>query len=817
MSQLRGGAAGVAVLLIAACTSGSQQSSTTVSPAPVTTVLESFVEPSTPKTAAPEPTLKYSAVVRRTSDGVPHITADDFGSLGFGHGYAYAEDRACTLLDQVVMVRGERSKYFGVGESLENLNSDFTYRSLNLVAEAEARWSVMSEDVSDLVDGYVDGFNHALLSDAADDSWCADEPWVAPITRSDYLALVSDVLGLASIRNFIDAVATAQPPSAAVPADAEGVELQPAPGASNGWAFGAENSSTGGGMLLANPHFPWEGELRFYEVHLTIPGELDVYGAALNGFPGVQIGFNQDIAWTHTVSAGHRFTGYRYDVDPTDPTRYIVDGESRAMTSKEIVVDVLADDGTVGTATRTLWSTEHGPVVVLGPLGWTTEQVLSIRDATAELSTTLDQFLAMDRASSMDEFQAAHDEHQGIPWVNTIATSADGRAWMADTAATPNLSPDAITAWNAEVAAGGLLGLAYNDFGLVLLDGSDSLFNWVDAPDAPAPGLVPFAQLPQIERTDWVFNANDPYWFANPAEVVDRNAVSPLHGDPNSAISPRTRMNALLLGESDSTWGVPEIEEAIFSNRSMTAEQLRPSVVGACGAIPVVPIDGVDVDLTAACDVLESWSGRYDLDARGAIVWREFLAQWEFDDLTTAGALFADSFIPDTPMAAPVVVGAEPMLLAVALGQAVMNLQQAGIPIDAPLGDWQWEVRSSERIPIHGSTGRDTANAVGCCSGSSTRQPIGDVGESIEGSALRSLPGYPISDGASFVMALQFAPDGPIAEGFLTYGNPDDPTDPAALQGFRDFSTRTWRSFAFTDEAIDSDPGVKATSLGMVE
>ncbi len=128
----------------------------------------------------------------------------------------------------------------------------------------------------------------------------------------------------------------------------------------------------------------------------------------------------------------------------------------------------------------------------------------------------------------MDEFQQVHATEQGIPWVNTIATSADGRAWYADTSATPNLSAEALAAWQAEVDAGGLLGLVYNDFGVVMLDGSDSLFEWVDDPAAPAPGLVPFADLPQIERSDYVFNANDSYWLSNPDEPL--TGFSPMHG-----------------------------------------------------------------------------------------------------------------------------------------------------------------------------------------------------------------------------------------------------------------------------------------------
>ena len=69
-------------------------------------------------------------------------------------------------------------------------------------------------------------------------------------------------------------------------------------------------------MLLANPHFPWEGELRFWEVQLTVPGELDVYGAQLSGLPGIGIGFTEASAWTHTVSAGKRFTAYKLTLVP---------------------------------------------------------------------------------------------------------------------------------------------------------------------------------------------------------------------------------------------------------------------------------------------------------------------------------------------------------------------------------------------------------------------------------------------------------------------------------------------------------------------
>ena len=77
---------------------------------------------------------------------------------------------------------------------------------------------------------------------------------------------------------------------------------------SNGWALGQEKTAEAHSMLLANPHFPWDGELRFFQQHLTIPGELDVAGVSMIGMPAVLIGFNRQLGWTHTVSQAKRFT-----------------------------------------------------------------------------------------------------------------------------------------------------------------------------------------------------------------------------------------------------------------------------------------------------------------------------------------------------------------------------------------------------------------------------------------------------------------------------------------------------------------------------
>lgn len=55
----------------------------------------------------------HRATITRTRHGIPHIVADDYESLGFGHGFATAETSICTLADTLMTARGERSRWLG--------------------------------------------------------------------------------------------------------------------------------------------------------------------------------------------------------------------------------------------------------------------------------------------------------------------------------------------------------------------------------------------------------------------------------------------------------------------------------------------------------------------------------------------------------------------------------------------------------------------------------------------------------------------------------------------------------------------------------
>ena len=91
-------------------------------------------------------------------------------------------------------------------------------------------------------------------------------------------------------------------------------------------------------MVLANPHFPWRGTERFWMAQLDVPGQYDVEGGTLMGFPMIGIGFNRNIAWTHTVSTSRRFVAYQLNLVPGDPTSYYLDGKPTKMGTITVAV-----------------------------------------------------------------------------------------------------------------------------------------------------------------------------------------------------------------------------------------------------------------------------------------------------------------------------------------------------------------------------------------------------------------------------------------------------------------------------------------------
>jgi penicillin amidase len=105
--------------------------------------------------------------------------------------------------------------------------------------------------------------------------------------------------------------------------------------ASNNWAVSPRRTAAGKALLAGDPHLQMTLPSLWYEVHLVVPGSLDVYGVTIPGAPGVIIGFTPDLAWTFTNTGADVMDYYRETVDDAmAPTRYQVDGEWRPVDTR---------------------------------------------------------------------------------------------------------------------------------------------------------------------------------------------------------------------------------------------------------------------------------------------------------------------------------------------------------------------------------------------------------------------------------------------------------------------------------------------------
>jgi acyl-homoserine-lactone acylase len=405
----------------------------------------------------------YQATIVRTAYGVPHITAGNFGSLGFGYGYALASDDLCTMAQIYVTVEGDRSRYFGAnaqasapaGGHYSNVDSDIFWQSVigrqvipRLLAVRTGAGAI-GPQVRQLMAGYVAGYNHYLASvggaRGVPDPTCRGQAWVQPITALDGYLAVYQIADIEGVSSSPDVLAGTQPPAAATTLSASAVRAAPGvhgqptaselrklasqgPSALSGFGSNAIAIGSAGasdhqhGILLGNPHIPWQGALRLYQVQLTIPGTMNVEGASLMGIPVVVIGFTSSVAWSETTSRSWTVTPYQLILVPGHPTEYVYNGRPVDMTAQTVTVPTLGAHGTVGEVRHTLWFTRYGPVIngFQGvPLNWTGTTAYTLDDANAGNLRILSEFLSMDEAGSAAQVLSALKKYEGVPWNNT--------------------------------------------------------------------------------------------------------------------------------------------------------------------------------------------------------------------------------------------------------------------------------------------------------------------------------------------------------------------------------------------------------------
>jgi acyl-homoserine-lactone acylase len=802
--------------LLGACGDNDNDFSNVEQPAPTT--------PTTPEpTPAPIPAFSpdgtLSADVTWTTYGVPHVKADNLESMAYGVGYAFARDNLCVLADQIVKYNSERAKYFGPdtvpgsGDS-EHLINDFGFLTLGIRELAEENLPRLSANSRAMFQGYTAGYNRYLAETPVEeqDQSCAGQPWVTEIDSVDLLTYSLGVALLPGAANFLGPMFIAAPegesylptPVASSSDVASTFKISPTVGlpeknpqemGSNGWGLGSDKTTNGKGMVLGNPHFPHTGNLRFWNFHAQVPGHLNVTGGSLMGLPGaVNIGFNENVAWTHTFSTAEHFVVYQLTLDEND-------GNRRTIYEKPLQIDVAVGGGQTIKLNKTAYYTNYGPMIeVPGNFDWNGNNAFAIKDANLPNFDIVDHWLAMNMATSMDEFKQAFKDYDGVIFNNTMAASDDGQVFYIDDSTVPNLTETAIE----QLTTNPLLIQTKAAAGFTVLPGNISQFDFE--------GPVPYEEAPKYEGTDSVQNSNDSYWLTNlNSPIVVSN---PLFGSVEYQQTLRSRMGQQFIENeagSDGTFTPDEVEGLLFNNRSYLAENILPSLLSLCAAQGSTPVDvdGTSVDVSQACAALEDWDGTMNLTSTGAHVFREFAFQFN------QAPQWETPFSLESPVTTPSGLMQNDVTLE-QLARATQVIEQAGVAFDAPLGDVQFVERSLPdgtasgiKLPWAGAHniegGFNVFDVISNRNG--TLLPRHNY-EPVNSNTIMSAEaeGYHINYGTSWAMVINFTDEGPKGRGILTYSQSRKYGSEHFLDQTQLYSTQpTLRDIFFTDEEIEAN------------
>ena len=748
------------------------------------------------------------AAIRTTSYGIPHVLARSFAGLGYGYGYALARANVCTLADVYTTVRAERSRYFGPdasyrfegnGVQVNNLNSDFFFQRIidartieKLLAKPPPEGPL--PQVRRAVRGYVRGYNRWLRDTGVDripDPTCRGKPWVRPISEVDAYRRFYQLALLASSGIAIDGIAAAQP---LVPGPGQSGSIGDLPAGlldpgglgSNAYGLGSQSTRSRRGMVLGNPHFPWQGAERFFQAHATIPGKFDAAGASLMGVPVILIGHTRRLAWSHTVSTARRFTIFELQLVPGSPTTYLYDGQPREMQADRVTVDV----GGGQQRTRTLYSSHHGPVFTsllgLSAFPWTPARAFALGDVNAPNFRYLNHFYETNRSQTVRQLDRVLRRNQGIPWVNTIAADSRGEAYYADISVVPHLTDE--QAERCNTAAG--QGTFSSSLRVAVLDGSRSECEWGRDADAIQPGTFGPGRLPHLFRRDYVTNSNDSYWLSNPEQPLE--GFDRIIGDEGTERTLRTRLGLLMV--DGRRFRLRELMRTVQDNRVYSGELFRDELVRMCESGPP--------EVRDACPVLAAWDLKDDLDSPGAVLFRRFATRVL---QTGAGVVsppdtFRVPFDRNDPVNTPRGLNTESPRVRQALSDAVDDLRSNGIPLDATLRNYQSEQRGSERIPIHG--------------GPHTTGVFNVITAPFAGAQ-----GYPdVIHGSSFVMVAEMRRRCPESRSILTYSQSATDTSSRHLADqTRLYSRKRWVDMRFCAPEILRDRALRVLQLGCLD
>jgi len=583
-----------------------------------------------PARAGSSPGDDRVAIVRDTY-GVPHITGGTEADVGFGLGYAQAEDHLEMLARRVLEARGEAARWFGPKE----LENDFAMRRIGNLAEARMRLNQLDATYRDVLSGFAAGANTYVARHRD-----GLPPWIPLFEPADFLATPRAASASAMFSPaLVRALQRKYGPASLTPAVAEPSPIDDAPG-SNALALSAAKSASGRPILLGNPHLRWSS--LYWEAHVIQPGRLNFYGSTLVGLPWLRAGFNEHLGYVQTNNAPDLADVFALPLDPDRRNHYVFEGRSRALLDQEIAVEVLQPDGVVARQVRTFKVSHLGPVIHQDE-----RSAFAYRSSALDAWRFFEGFWRLSHSRNLDDFRGVLARRL-MPSSNFTYADAAGNI---------------LYFWNARLPRR-REGTSY----ALDVPAETDRFIWRDLHKSSD---LPFLLNPP---GGYVQNANNPPWFVSKTDPLSPGAY-PADIEPGE-LGLRPQL-ALQLIEAGGKLTVDDVRALKFSNRMLLAERVRDDLLAAAGR--AAPSD----DLREARDTLAAWDGTSSATATGAVLFQRF---WElYRRALGEREPFAVRWDPARPFDTPSGL-ADPDAAAAMLAQAARETRAAYGAVSIPYG-----------------------------------------------------------------------------------------------------------------------------------
>ncbi|WP_111710091.1 acylase [Lutibacter citreus] len=485
--------------------------------------------------------------------GVPHITAATTQELFFAQGWTQMHNHGNLILEMYGSSRGMGAEYWGK----EKIKNDMLIHTLGFNELADEWEKKQDPETKTIYNSFINGMNAYAV--AHPETISEKNKIVLPLTTKDLSMHIMYVV----FTRFIGGN------------DLGRVQKWPDMG-SNTIAIAPKRSASGNAMLVQNPHLPWWKEFLFFESHLNLNGK-NMYGSTLVGFPGIAIGFNENLGWSHTNNTIDNADTYELELKDGG---YILDGERKEFIVSSKIIRIKQEDGTMVDKKIPLMKTVHGPVV-----NKTANKVLALRMVGLDRPNMVLQWWRMINSSTFTEFEDALKMAQ-IPFWNVMYADKQGEIFYLFNGLVPKRSTDEWDYWNR------------------IIPGGKKSDIWTEIHD--------YADLPKIKNPDggWLQNANDPPWTCT-IPITLKPADFPGYMAPKYMPFRPQRAARMLIEDESITFN--ELVEYKLSTRLEFADRILDDLFTA--------VDASDSEKAKEAKmILENWDREANADSKGMLL-----------------------------------------------------------------------------------------------------------------------------------------------------------------------------------------------------